>query len=192
MQVRCPHCGALLHSGETPSDGRSPTKCWMCLSTLTPNAGAPEPGPPTIVLPTTEPPALRSAARLDRDSASQTKSLELPRGLSIKICVVAGLSRGMEFELSRPLMTIGRLGGEADIQIDDPKVSRLHCALEVRRDAILLHDLRSTNGTFIDGSQVFAARLKRMSQFRVGSSCLQIDILSSTNQGSDPVSRRVG
>jgi hypothetical protein len=183
MQVRCPHCGALLHSGETPSDGQSPKKCWMCSSTVTPNAGVPEPGPPTIVLPT-EPPARWSAARLGRDSASETKSLELPRGLVIKICVVAGSSQGVEFELSRPLMTIGRLGGEADIQIDDPGVSRLHCALEVRRDAILLHDLRSSNGTFVDGSLVFAARLKRMSQFRIGSSHLQVNILSSTNQAS--------
>jgi len=103
--------------------------------------------------------------------------LGIPHGQAIKILVVTGPAQGLEFELSRPLMTIGRLGGEADIQIDDPEVSRLHCAVEVRRDAILLRDLRSLNGTFIDGSQVFAARLKGTSQFCIGSSCLQIDIL---------------
>ena len=83
-------------------------------------------------------------------------------------------------------MTIGRLGGDADIQIDDPGVSRLHCAPEVRRDAILLHDLRSRNGTFVDNSQVMAARLRNESQFRIGSSCLQIEILSSSNPRHTP------
>jgi pSer/pThr/pTyr-binding forkhead associated (FHA) protein len=108
--------------------------------------------------------------------------LEIPPGQAIKICVVSGVSQGMEFELSRPLMTIGRVGGKADIQIDDPEISRLHCAVEVRGNTILLSDLGSTNGTFVDNSRVLATRLKRMSQFRIGSSYLEIDILSSTNQ----------
>jgi len=79
-------------------------------------------------------------------------------------------------------MTIGRMGGKADIQIDDPEVSRLHCSVEVRGDAILLQDLRSTNGTFVDDSRVLSARLRKMSQFRIGSSSLRIDILSNSHQ----------
>jgi pSer/pThr/pTyr-binding forkhead associated (FHA) protein len=79
-------------------------------------------------------------------------------------------------------MTIGRVGGKADIQIDDPEVSRLHCSVEVRGDAILLHDLRSTNGTFVSDSGVVSARLKKMSQFRIGSSDLRIDILFNSNK----------
>jgi pSer/pThr/pTyr-binding forkhead associated (FHA) protein len=100
----------------------------------------------------------------------------------MKIRVVAGLSRGMEFELSRPLMTIGRLGGDADIQINDPEVSRLHCSIEVRGDAIVLHDLQSKNGTFVEESQVLAARLSGMSQFRIGTSSLQVEILSESEK----------
>jgi pSer/pThr/pTyr-binding forkhead associated (FHA) protein len=92
--------------------------------------------------------------------------------------VVAGISKGLEFELSRPLMTIGRMGGDADIQIEDPEVSRLHCSVEVRGEAILLHDLHSTNGTFLGNSRVLSARLKKMSRIRIGSSYLQIEILS--------------
>lgn len=80
----------------------------------------------------------------------------------------------MEYELSRPLVTVGRPGGGADIEIDDPEISRLHCAVEVRRDAILLHDLRSTNGTYLGDSRVFAARLEQASTFRIGSSLLQV------------------
>lgn len=182
MQARCPNCGALLYSGETPSDGQLPAKCWMCMTLVTQNAAAVKPASPTAVSQPAESPERRSAARLDRDAASETKSLEIPPGQTIKICVVAGISKGLEFDLSRPLVTIGRVGGKADIQIDDPEVSRLHCAVEVRGNAILLHDLRSTNGTFVDDSRVLAVRLKKMSQFRIGSSCLQIDILPSSDQ----------
>ena len=180
MQPRCPNCGALLHSGEMLSD-RSRAKCWMCMTVVTPRAEAKR-VPRTVVRQPAERSGRRSAARLDRASGSHSQSLGIPPGQAINICVVSGLSRGMEFELSRPLMTIGRVGGKADIQIDDPEVSRLHCALEVRGDTILLSDLGSTNGTFVDNSRVLATRLNKMSQFRVGSSYLEIDILSSTNR----------
>lgn len=181
MQARCPNCGALVHFGEMPSDG-SQAKCWMCMTVVAPSAATGKRVPRTVVRQPAEPPERRSAARFDRASRSDTKSLEIPPGQAINICVVSGVSQGMEFELSRPLMTIGRLGGEADIQIDDPEVSRLHCAVEVRGNMILLSDLGSTNGTFVDNSRVLATRLNKTSQFRIGSSYLEIDILSSTNK----------
>jgi pSer/pThr/pTyr-binding forkhead associated (FHA) protein len=115
-------------------------------------------------------------SRLEDALNSQTASLTLPQSKTIKIFVITGSSQGMERELSRPLMTIGRLGGGADMEIDDPEVSRLHCVVEVRRDTILLRDLRSTNGTYLGDSRVFAARLDEMSRFRIGSSLLQVSI----------------
>lgn len=141
-------------------------------------AAAHESGPPSTVLQSGDILVRQSAARLSPDAAPETKSLIIPQDQMIKICVVAGLSQGMEFELSRPLMTIGRLGGDADIQIDDPEVSRLHCAIEVRGDAILLHDLRSMNGTFVADSRILSARLEKRSEFRIGSTRLRLDLLS--------------
>jgi hypothetical protein len=182
MQARCPKCGALLHSDKARSSGQLPAKCWMCATAVTPNVAAVRPAAPTAVGQPAGPAQRWSATKSIRDSASETNSLKVPPGQAIKIRVVAGLSQGMEFELSRPLMTIGRLGGTTDIQIDDPEVSRLHCSVEVRGNAILLRDLGSTNGTFVDDSRVLAALLKRKSQFRIGSSNLQIDILSISNQ----------
>ena len=91
-------------------------------------------------------------------------------------------------ELSRPLMTIGRSGGGADIEIEDPEVSAIHCAVEVRRDAILLHDLRSRNGTYVDNARVFAARLEQMSTFRIGSSILRVKTISK--EDGDPSAAR--
>jgi len=92
-----------------------------------------EPGPPTIAVPASHERSRGSG--LEGSLNSQTASLALPQDEVITISVVSGLSQGMEFELSTPLVTIGRLGGGADIEIDDSEVSRSHCAIEVRRDA---------------------------------------------------------
>jgi Inner membrane component of T3SS, cytoplasmic domain len=116
------------------------------------------------------------AIRLDSESAPETRSLAIPEGQTIKIRVLSGASQGAEFDLSRPLMTIGRMGAGADIQVDDAEVSRLHCAIEVRREAILLQDLHSMNGTYVGDSRIFGARLENSSQFRIGSSCLQVEV----------------
>jgi pSer/pThr/pTyr-binding forkhead associated (FHA) protein len=62
----------------------------------------------------------------------------------------------------------------------------LHCAIEVRRDAIFLHDLRSRNGTYLNDSRIFVVRLEEMSKFRIGSSLLQINVLSKTDGKTFP------
>ena len=96
----------------------------------------------------------------------------------IRIFVVSGRRRGWNSILSKPLTTIGRLHAGADIQIDDPEVSRIHCALAVRREVILLQDLGSTNGTYVNGSRVLAIQLEPLSAFCIGDSVLQIKVLS--------------
>jgi hypothetical protein len=40
------------------------------------------------------------------------------------------------------------------VAIDDPSVSRIHAKLEVCRDAMRIEDLRSKNGTFVDGRRI--------------------------------------
>ena len=56
---------------------------------------------------------------------------------------------GQEFKLTKSVSNVGR-GAEADIQIDDSSVSRLHCAIVLGSD-VLVRDLGSTNGTLVDG-----------------------------------------
>jgi hypothetical protein len=150
----------------------------MCTWTWNPEIDTlPEQGPATVTVDSSTRRNRSKDARLGESMSSQTASLELPTDRIVRICVVAGTSQGMEYILSRPLVTIGRLKGGADVEIDDPEVSAVHCAVEVRRDAILLHDLRSTNGTYIGDSRVFAARLDDASPpFRIGSSLLRMNI----------------
>jgi pSer/pThr/pTyr-binding forkhead associated (FHA) protein len=180
MRANCPKCGASLHLHDEDLANQRPVqvRCWMCTSMVSLDFPSTDSGPPTI---TVELPR-KSKASMMVALKSQTTTLALPPDKRIKVPVIAGPSQGMEFELSRPLITIGRLGGAADIKINDPTVSGLHCAIEVRRDAIFLHDLRSRNGTYLNESRVVAVRLEEMSKFRIGSSLLQIVVLSKTDE----------
>ena len=51
---------------------------------------------------------------------------------------------------------VNRLGrrSDNDFQIDDPTVSSVHCELRVNGDSIVVRDLGSSNGTFINGQQI--------------------------------------
>ena len=182
MRIRCPNCGTQVQLEEGYANPPAQVKCWMCLWSIVP--GSPptepntEPSPPTIAVSSSANHERSGAPRLDGTLASQTASLRLPQGETIRISVITGSSQGLEFELSRPLVTVGRLGGGADIEIDDPEVSRLHCSVEVKHDVILLRDLHSTNGTYLGETRIVAARLEHLSKFRIGSSLLQLSIVS--------------
>ena len=186
MRVRCPNCGAKLILDPAEFDAGPPqqVKCWMCTRTVILDSSSGGAGAPTIV--GTQSKAKSYGSRVEGDLNRETTTLSLPRDTVINISVVAGLSQGIKYELSRPLLTIGRLGGGADIQIDDSEVSRLHCSVEAKRDAIVLRDLHSSNGTYLGDSPIFAAQLENMSQFRIGSSVLQVTILPAAGAPRSP------
>lgn len=60
---------------------------------------------------------------------------------------------GDEFDLNEAVMTIGR-GRKNHIIIQDNEVSRTHCRLVKVMDDYEIHDLGSTNGTFVDGQKI--------------------------------------
>lgn len=73
---------------------------------------------------------------------------------------------GEEFKITKSVTNIGR-GVEADIQIDDTSVSRLHCAI-VLGSEVLIRDLGSTNGTIVDGTRASESVLRDGSIIKIG------------------------
>jgi pSer/pThr/pTyr-binding forkhead associated (FHA) protein len=73
----------------------------------------------------------------------------------------------------RTIRTVGRAHG-ADVVLEAPLVSRMHCRLESGRDqgdeqdVLVVVDLGSTNGTFVNGHRVERSKLKDGDRLRVG------------------------
>ncbi|MEV1043866.1 FHA domain-containing protein [Streptomyces sp. NPDC049916] len=90
--------------------------------------------------------------------------------------VVAGPDAGGVHLLHGGQIRIGR-SAEADVPLDDPDVSRLHCAVTVAEDGrVSVADLGSTNGTSLDGVEVRdrPVRLTPGALLRLGESVLQL------------------
>lgn len=75
----------------------------------------------------------------------------------------------MEFELGDRPITIGR-SPDADVVILDEKASRLHCGVRYWDGAFYIKDLKSRNGTYLNGVRVDdMAKMSPGDKVRVGS-----------------------
>ena len=99
---------------------------------------------------------------------------------TVTIVVIAGQSLGLKHELTNPRTTIGRVGGGADIQIDDPQASALNTVVSVSKEMVRLYDLDSPGGTFLEDERVEAAGLQHFSEFRIGSTVFMVTIVPTS------------
>lgn len=81
------------------------------------------------------------------------------------------LPDGMKVAVDKQAVTIGRMPGSS-IVIDDPKVSRQHAQVYLDQDQVILTDLGSTNGTFVNGRRVSRVVLQGQDDIAIGSSHL--------------------
>lgn len=81
--------------------------------------------------------------------------------------------RGRSFELGDEL-TLGRAEG-CQITLDDTFVSQLHARIFRRDDQIVVEDLGSTNGTFLNGQKVTApVVVRRGDRLQVGKTVMEL------------------
>lgn len=84
--------------------------------------------------------------------------------------VLAGPNPGKLVRLEPGTMTIGR-GPNNDLVLKDAQISRSHARLEFDEDTgVLLKDLKSTNGTTVEGEPITARVLKNGDQVALGDS----------------------
>jgi len=117
--------------------------------------------------------------RLDQDANLLSKSSKVPHGdLSmpadrrLSLAVLQGKDSGRIFMVDKPRMTLGR--GEADIVLNDTEVSRVHAAIEVRGARVVLKDLSSTNGIFVNDVKVSQSEIENRTEFRIGGTRLML------------------
>src|SRR5262245_17619507 len=77
------------------------------------------------------------------------------------------------------IKTVGRTA-PADFVLPAALVSRLHCRLEASQDGLMVVDLDSTNGTFVNDRRVERAALRTGDRLRVGRVELTVDRIEPT------------
>jgi pSer/pThr/pTyr-binding forkhead associated (FHA) protein len=63
-----------------------------------------------------------------------------------------------EFPLPSTVTLIGRRQ-ECDLRVPLPVVSRKHCEISIEQNKLMIRDLHSKNGTFVNGQQIEEAQL---------------------------------
>ncbi|MFH8440718.1 FHA domain-containing protein [Streptomyces sp. NPDC018026] len=99
-----------------------------------------------------------------------------PADVPAQLHVVAGPDAGGVHLLHGGQIRLGR-SADADVALDDPDVSRMHCAVTVGPDArVSVADLGSTNGTTLDGTRVGdrPVRFPPGALLRIGESALRL------------------
>jgi len=85
------------------------------------------------------------------------------------------------YPLQTPVTLLGR-GTDCDLRLVDPGVSRHHAELRVENDQVVLVDLGSTNGTFVNGQPVRRVTLSDGMRVALGRTTLTFRQDPPTNQ----------
>ena len=93
-------------------------------------------------------------------STSSTTVMAQDNGHSITI-------RGVTHLLGKPINRIGR-SIDADIVINDPAISRIHAEITIGTE-VILRDLNSTNGVWLNGERISEVELTNPATFNLGS-----------------------
>ena len=91
-----------------------------------------------------------------------------------KLVVLSAGMTGRTQELKVDKTTIGRIEDNA-FQIAEPSVSSHHCEVLLRGSEVVVRDLNSTNGTFINGEKVTERVIKPGQILRLGQVELRLE-----------------
>jgi predicted Zn finger-like uncharacterized protein len=165
MLIECPECHTvcLLDGNALASEGRIERRCEECQNYL------------VIELSVHTLAGKRALAEPTLAAKKQT-DVELPAGKLVALAATSGPLIGRVFRLTKPRVVVGR--ADADIQLEDPEVSRRHCVLEVRGTTATLTDLETTNGTLAEGERIQTVELRHLSEFQVGATTLMFTVTS--------------
>ncbi len=160
MEVRCDHCGQVQKVADNIFGKREKVDlpcpgCGKSIRVVNPKLA-------TFRVEATR----KKVPSITSEVAEDGRLLRLPEGLAFSLEVLEGKEKGTVYPVDKPRITIGR--ANADVVISDKLVSRVHCALEISDEQVLLRDLGSTNGTLVNNKPIERAELSGGSTFRVG------------------------
>ena len=90
------------------------------------------------------------------------------------LVIYIGNNSGCRHKINSGLTTIGR-SPEADISIEDDRISRIHCVIERMGHMITIKDKGSTNGTYVDAQKISRTRLLPGVPIQLGHSIMKVE-----------------
>ena len=92
----------------------------------------------------------------------------------------------MQYVIGPLGLKIGR-GETSDLVLSDARISRIHCKVRLKEDELLVTDLNSTNGTFVDDERIVGETLLPVgSTLRIGSFSLVHEVRPPERDSSKP------
>jgi predicted Zn finger-like uncharacterized protein len=189
IRVACPTCLTKYRFDESQLGGkpRVTAKCKKCGGSI--EIAAAEAGPTTVPSLAEEgapaPPRERDTTarvrrlRSDESVGEETLTghrvaevLDLPQDKKYSLACLQGKASGQIFQIHKVKTVLGR--ADSDIVLDDPESSRQHATLEILGSRVVVTDLNSTNGTFIQGERIQNAELENHNEFRIGEHVLML------------------
>jgi len=102
-----------------------------------------------------------------------------------KLVVLTAAFAGRSHELNVDMTTVGRVEDNT-FQLADPSVSSHHCEVLLRGSDVVVKDLDSTNGSFINGEKISESVLKPGQTLRLGQIELRLET-EGTSSAPAPV-----
>jgi signal transduction histidine kinase/pSer/pThr/pTyr-binding forkhead associated (FHA) protein len=106
--------------------------------------------------------------------------------MAARLVLDPGQSTERLFELKKGSTTIGR-SKENDIVILDASLSRIHVRIDCANDGVVVNDLQSSNGTFINGERITTSPIKHGDSIKCGDVVFQfredLNILHEISSG---------
>lgn len=111
----------------------------------------------------------RGAAPASTPAAKSSKKGKIPR----KAVVVEGDKLGKSFDLKQELV-IGR-ADKCHVILDDSYVSQIHARISPRGESVVVEDLGSTNGTYLNRRRVSGpSELQRGDKVKIGRTVMEL------------------
>jgi pSer/pThr/pTyr-binding forkhead associated (FHA) protein len=95
--------------------------------------------------------------------------------MQVKLKVIGGRNDGREIKISVPKFIIGR-GDDAHLKPNSDLISRRHCLLKIDNGSLIISDMGSRNGTYVNGTKLEGEHVAKIGDtLRVGR--LQFEVL---------------
>ena len=182
IRVACPNCQTKYKFDEARLGGKSRVQatCKKCggkidigvaeaTAVRAPASASPKPSDETSQDTTARVKRLRSdesAGEATITGPAVAEVMGLPEDKTYSLAVLQGKASGQIFKINKVRTIIGR--ADCDVILDDPEASRQHASLEILGSRVVVSDLKSTNGTFVDGRQIDQTELENHNEFRIG------------------------